>query len=170
MARTIENLATAFAGESQANRKYLAFALRAEQDQLPLVAMLFRAAAEAETIHALAHLENMGGVGTTLQNLEAAVAGETYEFTEMYPAMVEQAMQEGPKGRKMLVYANAAEQVHARLFRQALEAIKAGKDLSMLEVYLCPFCGNIELGVPEERCPICNEPSIWYRKILATGT
>ena len=137
MARTIENLATAFAGESQANRKYLAFALRAEQDQLPLVAMLFR---------------------------------ETYEFTEMYPAMVEQAMQEGHKGRKMLEYANAAEQVHARLFRQALEAIKAGKDLSMLEVYLCPFCGNIELGVPEERCPICNEPSIWYRKILATGT
>lgn len=165
MPTTNENLATAFAGESQANRKYLAFARRAEQEQLPHVAKLFRAAAAAETIHALAHLENMGGVGTTLQNLEAAIAGETYEFTEMYPPMVERALEEGHKGKKMLEYANSAEQVHARLFELALDAMKEGKDLSNMEVYLCPFCGNIELGIPEKTCPVCGEPSIWYEKI-----
>jgi len=165
MPTTNENLATAFAGESQANRKYLAFALRAEQDRLPQIAKLFRAAAEAETIHALGHLANMGGVGTTLQNLEAALAGETYEFTQMYPPMVEQAEVEGHGGKKMLGYANEAEKVHARLFQQALEAIKAGKDLSQMDVYLCPFCGNIEFGIPERNCPICGEPSIWYKKI-----
>ena len=165
MPSTKENLATAFAGESQANRRYLAFASRAEQELLPQVAKLFRAAAEAETIHALAHLDNMGGVGTTLQNLEAAVAGETYEFTEMYPPMVEQAKAEGHKAKTMLGYANSAENVHARLFGQALYALKAGKDLSEMEVYLCPFCGNIEFGVPEGKCPICGEPAEYYRKI-----
>jgi rubrerythrin len=165
MPTTQENLSTAFAGESQANRRYVAFALRAEQELLPQVAKLFRAAAEAETIHALAHLDNMGGVGTTLQNLEAAVAGETYECTEMYPPMVEQAKDEGHRAKKMLEYASSAENVHARLFRQALEALKAGKDLSQMDVYLCPFCGNIEFGIPEGRCPICGEPADYYRKI-----
>ncbi len=165
MPTTNENLATAFAGESQANRKYLAFARLAEQELLPQIAKLFRAAAEAETIHALAHFANMGGVGTTLQNLEAAVAGETYEFTQMYPPMVEQAEAEGHKAKTMLGYADAAERVHARLFQQALEAMKAGKDLSQMEVFLCPFCGNIEFGVPTEKCPICGEPASWYKKI-----
>jgi rubrerythrin len=165
MPTTRDNLATAFAGESQANRKYLAFAVRAEQEQLPQIAKLFRAAAEAETIHALGHLANMSGVGTTLQNLEAAVAGETYEYTEMYPPMVEQAMAEGHKARTMLGYADAAERVHARLFQQALDAMKEGKDLSQMEVFLCPFCGDIEFGVAPARCPICGEPGEWFRKI-----
>ena len=165
MPTTSDNLATAFAGESQANRKYLAFAVRAEQELLPQIAKLFRAAAEAETIHALAHLANLGGVGTTVQNLEAAVAGETYEFTEMYPPMVEQAMAEGHKAKKMLGYADAAERVHARLFQQALDAMKEGKDLSQMEVFLCPFCGDIEFGVVPSRCPICGEPGEWFRKI-----
>ena len=165
MPTTKENLATAFSGESQANRKYLAFAVRAEQEQLPQIAKVFRAAAEAETIHALGHFANMGGVGTTLQNLEAAIAGETYEFTEMYPPMVEQAMEEGHKAKKMLGYANAAEQVHARLFQQALEAMKAGKDLSQMEVFLCPFCGDIEFGVRPARCPVCGEPGDYFKKI-----
>jgi len=165
MPTTKENLATAFAGESQANRKYLTYARKAEQEMMPQIAMLFRAAAEAETIHAFAHFENMGGIGTTLQNLEAAIAGETYEFTEMYPPMVEQAQAEGHKGTKMLGYADAAERVHARLFQQALDAMKAGKDLSQMEVFLCPFCGNIEFGIPVEKCPICGEPSEYYRKI-----
>jgi len=165
MPTTSDNLATAFAGESQANRKYLAFAVRAEQELLPQIAKLFRAAAEAETIHALGHLANMGGVGTTVQNLEAAVAGETYEFTEMYPPMVEQAMAEGHKAKKMLGYADAAERVHARLFQQALDAMKAGKDLSQMEVFLCPFCGDIEFGEKPTRCPICGEPGEWFRKI-----
>src|SRR5512138_1347461 len=165
MPTTNENLATAFAGESQANRKYLAFALRAEQERLPQIAKLFRAAAEAETIHALGHLANMGGVGTTLQNLEAAVAGETYEFTQMYPPMVEQAAAESHKGRRMLELANQAEKVHAGLFQQALEALRAGKDLSKMEVYLCPVCGDVEFGVPPEKCPICGAPAAKFQRI-----
>jgi rubrerythrin len=107
----------------------------------------------------------MGGVGTTVQNLEAAVAGETYEFTEMYPPMVEQAIAEGHKAKKMLDFANRAEKVHAGLFRQALEALRAGKDLSKMEVYLCPFCGDVEFGEPPEKCPICGAPAAKYQKI-----
>jgi rubrerythrin len=165
MPTTNENLAVAFAGESQANRKYLAFARAAEKEGHPQIARLFRAAADAETIHALAHLTNMGGVGSTLENLKAAVAGETYEYTEMYPPMVEQARKEGHKGKVMLGFANEAEKVHARLFREALEAMQAGKDLSTMDVYLCPVCGDLEFGPPPERCPICGAPQGRYQKI-----
>ena len=165
MPSTQENLATAFAGESQANRKYLAFAKQAEKEGFAQIAKLFRAAAEAETIHAHAHLANMGGVGTTVQNLEAAVAGETYEFTEMYPPMVEQAAAEGHRAKKMLDFANRAEKVHAGLFRQALEALRSGKDLSQMDVYLCPFCGDVEFGVPPEKCPICGAPAAKFQKL-----
>ena len=165
MPTTTENLATAFAGESQANRKYLAFAKQAEKEGFAQIAMLFRAAAEAETIHAHAHLANMGGVGTTLQNLEAAVKGETYEFTEMYPPMVEQAKAEGHRAKTMLDFANRAEKVHAGLFAQALEAMKAGKDLSQMDVYLCPVCGDVEFGVPPDRCPICGAPAAKFQKV-----
>ncbi len=164
MPTTKDNLATAFAGESQANRKYLAFARQAEKENLPQIAKLFRAAAEAETIHALAHLGNQGGVGTTLQNLEAAVAGETYEFTEMYPPMVDQAKAEGHRARTLLGFANAAERVHARLFAQALEAMKSGKDLSQMDVFLCPVCGDLEVGIPE-KCPICGAPGATFQKL-----
>jgi len=162
---TNENLKTAFAGESQANRKYLAYAKKAEKEGLPQIARLFRAAADAETIHALGHLQNMDGVGSTLQNLEDAVAGETYEYTEMYPPMVAQAEQEQHKGRKMLGFANKAERVHAALFQQALDALKSGADLSTMDVYLCPFCGDIEFGTPPDKCPICGADGTKFQKI-----
>lgn len=162
---TNENLAIAFAGESQANRKYLAFAKKAEQDGFPQVAKLFRAASEAETIHALAHFQNMGGVASTLENLEAAVGGETYEFTEMYPPMVEQAKKENHKGKTMLEWALAAEKVHAALYQKALEAVKAGKDLSQMEIYICPACGDLEIGKPTERCHICGTAPENYRVV-----
>lgn len=162
---TQENLAVAFAGESQANRKYLAFARQAEKEGLPQIARLFRAAAEAETLHALAHLQNMGGVGSTLENLRAAVSGETYEFSEMYPPMVAQAEAEGHKAKRMLGYANDAERVHADLFGQALAALEAGADLSAMDVYLCPVCGDLEFGTLPERCPICGASASRYEKI-----
>ena len=165
MPTTQENLAVAFAGESQANRKYLAFARAAEKEGYPQIARLFRAAADAETIHALAHFQNMGGVGSTLENLKTAVAGETYEYTEMYPPMVEQAKKEGHRARTMLGFANEAEKVHARLFAQALEALQSGKDLSQMEVFLCPVCGDVEFGVPPEKCPICGAPASKFQKI-----
>ncbi|MFL5262796.1 MAG: rubrerythrin family protein [Anaeromyxobacteraceae bacterium] len=165
MPTTNENLATAFAGESQANRKYLAFARQADKDGLPQIAKLFRAAAEAETIHALAHFQNMGGVGSTLENLKAAVAGETYEFTEMYPPMVAAAEAEKHKGRHMLGFAEKAEKIHAGLFGQALAALQSGADLSQMDVYLCPVCGDVEFGVVPDKCPVCGAPASKFQKI-----
>lgn len=165
MPTTMENLATAFAGESQANRKYLAFAKKAEQEGFPQIARLFRGAADAETIHAHGHLANMGGVGSTLENLTAAVKGEVYEANEMYPPMLEQAKAEKHKSMVMFGYANKAERVHAQLFQQALEALKSGADLSEMDVYLCPFCGDLEFGKPPDKCPICGAPAAKFVKV-----
>lgn len=165
MPTTLENLATAFAGESQANRKYLAFAKKAEQEGFPQIARLFRAAADAETLHAHGHLKNMDGVGSTRENLEAAVKGETYEFSEMYPPMLAQAEKEKHKSAVMFGYANKAEKVHAGLFQQALDALKSGADLSQMDVYLCPFCGDIEFGKVPDKCPICGAPAAKFVKV-----
>jgi rubrerythrin len=165
MPTTLENLKVAFAGESQANRKYLAFAKKAEKEGYPQIARLFRAAADAETTHALAHLANMGGVGSTLENLREAVAGETYEFTEMYPPMVEQAVAEQHRAKAMLDFANRVEKVHAGLFRQALAALESGQDLSQMDVYVCPVCGDVEFGLPPEKCPVCGAPRARFEKV-----
>lgn len=155
MPDTQANLQEAFAGESQANRKYLAFAKKAEQEGFPVVARLFRAAAEAETIHALGHLQALNAVGSTAENLQAAVEGETHEYTTMYPPMLKQAEAENHPAKRMFKFATKAEEVHARLYAMALEAVKSGKDLSTAAFYLCPFCGHIELGQPPASCPIC---------------
>lgn len=165
MASTPENLQDAFAGESQANRKYLAFAKKAEQDGFPNVATLFRTAAEAETIHAHGHLAAMGGVGSTAENLEAAVSGETYEFKEMYPPMLQQAEADGHKGKRMFNFAMKAEEVHAGLYAKALEAVKAGKDLTETSFYLCPICGHIEVGNAPDVCPICSTPGAKFVQV-----
>ncbi len=164
MPTTAENLKTAFAGESQANRKYLAYAGKADKEGYPQIAKLFRAAAEAETIHALAHLQNLGGVGSTLDNLKDAVAGETYEFSTMYPPMVAQAEQEGHRGKNMLKWANAVEKVHADLYQQALQALQAGQDLSAMEIYMCPVCGHLELGAAPGKCPVCGLAGSKFQK------
>ncbi len=155
MASTQDNLKEAFAGESQANRKYTAFAQQAEKDGFANVAKLFRTAAEAETIHALGHFKAMGAIGTTAENLQEAVNGETYEYTEMYPPMLEQAESEGHKAKRMFGYAVKAEQVHAKLYAQALEAVKQGEDLDVGDIYLCPICGHVEFGAAPASCPIC---------------
>jgi rubrerythrin len=152
---TLENLKAAFAGESQASQKYRAFAQRAEQDGLPNIARMFRTAAEAERIHAEGHLKAMEAVGSTADNLQAAIDGETYEYTEMYPPMLAQAQADGHKAKRMFEYAEKAEAVHARIYRLALDAAQKGQDLAQAEFYLCPVCGNIELGKPSEDCPIC---------------
>ena len=155
MSNTEGNLKDAFAGESQANRKYLAFAKKAEADGFPNIARLFRTTAEAETIHALAHLEALDGIGSTVENLQGAIGGETYEFTQMYPPMLTQAVQEKHKARRMFGYAVKAEEVHAKLYTMALSAVKAGKDLMETKFYLCPICGYIEMGQAPASCPIC---------------
>jgi rubrerythrin len=153
---TTENLQDAFAGESQANRKYLAFAKKAEADGYPQVAKLFRAAAEAETVHAHAHLRAMGGIKDTASNLEAAIAGEGFEFQEMYPNYVAEAEAEGNR-RAISTFKNAldVEEIHHGLYAQALAAVKAGNDLPGARVFVCDVCGNTVYGEPPERCPVC---------------
>jgi rubrerythrin len=155
---TDQNLKEAFAGESQANRKYLAFAKQAEKDGFPNVARLFRTTAEAETIHAHGHLEALQGVGSTAENLQGAIGGETYESTQMYPPMLSQATQEKHPAKRMFGYAVRAEAVHAKLYQMALEAVKQGKDLTETAFFLCPVCGYIELGQAPASCPVCGEP------------
>lgn len=163
MSTTLEDLKNAFAGESQANRKYLAFAKQADKDGLKNVAKLFRATAEAETIHAHGHLAAMDGIKSTAENLKAAIEGECYEYEIMYPAMLEQAEKEGHKAKKMFKWALETEKVHADLYKQALAAVEAGKDFEQ-EVYLCSICGHIEIGEPGS-CPVCGVPASKYVKI-----
>lgn len=162
---TKENLETAFGGESQAYQKYSAFAKKAEKDGLINIAKLFRTTAEAERIHAEGHLNAMDKVGSTLENLEAAIGGETYEFEDMYPPMYEQAVKDNHKAKKMFGYALEAEKVHAELYRKALEAVREGKDLDEVNIYLCPICGYIELGTAPEKCPVCGVPASKFVQI-----
>jgi rubrerythrin len=152
---TTDNLKEAFAGESQANQKYRAFAKKAEQEGFPNIARLFRTTAEAERIHAEGHLKALEGIGATSANLQAAIAGETHEYTEMYPPMLEQAQKDSHKAKLMFGFAVKAEAVHAKLYQQALEAVRQGKDLTETGFYLCPVCGHIEFGAPPVKCPIC---------------
>ena len=154
---TADNLAAAFAGESQANRKYLAFAAKADKDGYPQVARLFRAAAAAETVHAHAHFRVMGGVGDTTANLEAAISGEGHEFREMYPAFVAEAEREGNKAAEVTFKnALAVEEIHHGLYSRALEAVQAGQDMPASTVHVCPVCGNTFVGEVPDTCPICN--------------
>lgn len=165
MATTVDNLKAAFAGESQAFQKYLAFAKEAEKAGLPNIAKLFRTTAQAERLHAEGHLTALGGISGTAENLEAAIGGETYEHTEMYPPMLEQAEKDDHPAKRMFGYALKAEQVHAVLYRQALEAVRNGKDLGESEIWLCPVCGHIELGKAPGQCPICGAKGSQYVQV-----
>lgn len=150
--QTLENLMAAFAGESQANRKYLAYSKKAEKDGNINAAKLFKAASDAETIHALKHFEVAGKVAGTAENLKDAVAGETHEYKEMYPDFVKVAEQEGEKAAlNSFTYAMKAEKVHARLYQEALDNLDQKEEIYY---YLCPVCGNIEKVVPD-KCSIC---------------
>jgi len=163
---TTENLREAFAGESQANRTYLAFAKKAGADGLPQIAKLFRAAAEAETVHAHAHLNVLGGVKSTVENLQAALNGEAAEFREMYPGFVKEAEAEG-NARALESFRNAmaVEEVHHRLYSQALQAASTGKDMPAAPIFVCGHCGNTVLGEAPERCPICGRPKNRFSEI-----
>ncbi len=153
---TAENLKAAFAGESQANRMYTAFARQADADGLKQIAKLFRAAAAAETVHALAHFRVMNGVRSTRENLKTAQDGEGYEFKEMYPAFVAAAVSESNRAAEhSFKNAMAVEQIHYALYGEALAAAGADKDLPAASIYVCEVCGNTVVGSVPERCPIC---------------
>lgn len=154
--KTQENLSEAFAGESQANRKYLAFGDAAAKEGLSQVAKLFRAVAAAETIHAHAHLRALGGVKATAENLAAAVEGERHEFEEMYPGFVATAEAEGHRqGALSMKYAMEVEKIHHGLFVDALKAVEAGGDLPAEKIHVCPVCGHTVIGDAPDHCPIC---------------
>lgn len=155
MSQTTNDLKEAFAGESMAYQKYKAFGEKAAKEGFTNIAKLFATTAEAERTHAAGHLAALDGINNTLANLEAAIAGETYEYTEMYPPMLAEAEATGHKAKRMFDWAVKAEEVHARLYTLALEAVKKGKDLEVSEFYLCPNCGYIEFGQAPEKCPIC---------------
>ena len=159
MTKTNENLKAAFAGESQANRLYLAFAKKAEEEDLTQIAKLFKAAAEAETVHALNHLRITGQVKSTLDNLGTAVSGETYEFKKMYPEFIAEAKKEGNKqAAYSFDLANKVEQIHASLYQKAIDALKNKKEPEKVEYYVCSVCGNTVEGSAPDKCPICGSP------------
>jgi len=164
MSKSIDDLKAAFAGESQANRRYLAFAKKAEDEGYAQAARLFRAAAAAETVHALNHFRAMGEVKSTSENLQAAIQGENYEVTVMYPDFLADAEKE--QDRKAITsfrYALAVEKVHEALYTKALAALS--KDTPVVDFYVCPICGNTFEGSAPDKCPVCNTPAARFEKI-----
>jgi rubrerythrin len=163
MSKTQKNLMDAFAGESQANRKYLAFAKKAEAEGFKQIAKLFRAAAEAETIHAHNHLREAKGIKGTKENLEEAINGESYEFQKMYPGMIEDAKAEAVKGAlQSFVYANEVEKIHAELYKKALAAMGSNPDV---DYYVCQVCGNTVEGEAPDECPVCGAKKQAFKKV-----
>lgn len=164
MTKSIDDLKAAFAGESQANRKYTAFSRKADQEGYSQVAKLFRAAAHAETVHALSHFNALGEVKSTAENLQAAISGENYEVVDMYPDFLKDAEAEGNKAAaRSFRYAWEVEKVHENLYREALASL--GKTAETYDYYVCPVCGyTVAKGAPE-RCPICNTPGARFERI-----
>ena len=159
MKKTTENLQAAFAGESQANRKYTVFAEKAEEEGNRRIARLFRAAADAEAVHARNHLKAMQGVNTTAENLAEAIGGENYEFTEMYPGFIKQAEEDSEsEATGSFKMANKVEQIHHGLYKAALETLEKGEDKELKPFYVCQYCGNTVEGEAPDRCPVCGRP------------
>jgi rubrerythrin len=156
---TEQNVKDALAGESQAHVKYSAFSEQAARENLPNVARAFKANSFAEQIHATNHLRALGGIGKTIENLAAAIAGEMFEIEEMYPAYINvaQAQKEKP-AETVLNYALAAEKVHAGIYEQAKAAVSQGKDIDYQPIHVCPVCGFTMEGEAPEKCPVCGTP------------
>lgn len=166
MSKTNENLKDAFAGESKANRLYVAFANKAEEEGFTQVAKLFRAVAEAETVHALNHLRIMGEYKSTAENLNHAVEGEIFEFTKMYPEYLTVAKREGERRAAWSFdVANKVEEIHAGLFSKAVEVLRSNRDLAEVDYYVCGICGNTVEDMAPEKCPICEAPKTKFLKV-----
>jgi rubrerythrin len=166
MSKTIENLKEAFAGESQANRRYLAYAQKAEDEGLPQIGKLFKAAAEAETVHAHNHLRVLSGIKSTQENLETAVSGETFEFKTMYPKYLAEAEDEGNKQAAWSFdVANKVEQIHAKLFSKAIDTLHKGEKPISVDYFVCSVCGNTVEGKPPSKCPICGAPEAKFSRV-----
>lgn len=166
MQKSLENLKNAFAGESQANRRYLAFSQKADEEGFSQAAKLFMAAAEAETVHALNHVRIMGEVNTTTQNLDAAISGETFEYKKMYPEFLKTSKEEqNTQTTWSLNVANQVEKIHADLFTEAANLLKTGRELPKVDYYVCSVCGNTVENEAPEKCPICGNPKSKFFKV-----
>ena len=162
---TQANLEAAFAGESQAHMKYTIFADKAEKEDYPEVARLFRAIAYAERVHATNHLRELGVIDNTAANLETAFNGENYENTEMYPAFdVVAKLQEEKRARRSIHYALEAEKIHEALYIEARESVLVGKDIASAPVFICPVCGHTIIGEAPDKCPVCGLPKAKYHE------
>ncbi|OQY20644.1 MAG: rubrerythrin [Anaerolineaceae bacterium 4572_32.1] len=162
---TQANLEAAFAGESQAHMKYNIFADKAEKEGYPEVARLFRAIAYAERVHATNHLRELGGIGNTAANLEAAMGGENYENTEMYPAFDAVAKLQEEKGAiRSIHYALEAEKIHEVMYGEAQVSVEASQDIESAPVFVCPVCGHTAIGKAPDKCPVCGLPKKKYRE------
>jgi rubrerythrin len=164
MSKTMDDLATAFAGESQARNKYLAFAKKADAEGYPQIARLFRAAAQAEFVHAQNHFRAMEGILSTPENLKAAIAGENYESVTMYPPFVADAVAEGnKKAQTSFEFALAVEKTHEALYTEALMCMDEPQD--SFEYYVCPVCGHTHKRNAPDRCPVCGATGSRFEKI-----
>ncbi len=164
---TSDNLKEAFAGESQAIRKYLAFAKKAQADGYSQVAKLFRAAAQAETVHAHAHLRVIGGIKSSEENLQEAIDGEGFEFQQMYPKFLAEAQEEGNNSAvTSFKYALAVEEIHHGLYTEALNAVKSGSDLPGAKIYVCPVCGNTVKDNAPDKCPVCATAGEIFQEVV----
>jgi rubrerythrin len=163
--KTGENLKDAFAGESEANRKYEEFSKKAESEGYKNIARLFKAASFSESIHARNHLRVMGGVNNTLQNLIEARNGENYEVTSMYPQFIEKAKEEdNEEAERTFTWAIEAEKVHEKFYQEALDRISEGKDLDETSLFVCGGCGfTVDKEAPE-RCPVCGAPKKMFQR------
>ena len=166
MGDTQKNLQDAFAGESQANRRYLFFAEKAEKEGYHQIARLFRATAEAETVHARNHLQTMGGIKSTRENLEVAISGENYEFTKMYPGFIEQAKADNnQRAETSFIWANKVEEIHHGLYQTALKALETGEQLKDEPYFVCQGCGYTVAGEAPEKCPVCGAPRSMFKRV-----
>jgi rubrerythrin len=166
MPKTNDNVQTAFAGESQASRKYTYFAEKADAEGLKQVARLFRAAAEAETVHARNHLKVAEGIKSTKENLAAAIVGEHHEFTEMYPAFIKQADAEAKsQAKRSFDMANQVEKIHHGLFQTILDKLNQGKTIAEKPIFVCQVCGNTVEGVAQDKCSVCGAPAKMFKKV-----
>lgn len=165
MSKTEENLKKAFAIKSQTNQKNRVFAKRARMEGFPNIARLFKLTSEAERIHAEGNFLAMDLIGSTKENIKTALSRGLKEYKEVYPLMLEEAITENHKAKRIFGYVVKTEKVFSDLYGAALKALEGGKDLDAGDFYLCPSCGNIIPERPAEACSICKVSAEKFIKV-----
>lgn len=167
--KTEKNLKEAFAGESQARNKYTYFASVAKKEGYEKIAAIFQETADNEKEHAKLHFKLLNGIGSTADNLRAAAAGETDEFTDMYPRMAREAREEGfPEIAFLFESIGRIEKHHQERYSALLAEVEAGTAFSSKEkvAWKCMNCGHIHEGTEALKiCPVCKHPQAYFEQI-----